>query len=176
MIRGDADPEGDRPRWHVRPAITKNGRGAELPMLPDCARALLPRWSVLAPTAPILIVPHIQTWHAHLTKAGIPEQDERGRWADFHSLRYTFCTWMSRRHPLEVVQRLMRHSTIKLTADLYNDLSLEDMGKTVWSLPFLFSSRWPSRWSGNAKRTYGMNRRKSFRSNGEGGIRTRGGV
>jgi integrase len=138
MIRLDAGPEGDKPRWRVCPEITKNGRGAELPMLPDCARAMLPRWSLLTPAAPLVIVPHIQAWHAHLLKAGIAEQDERGRWADFHSLRYTFGTWMSRQHPIEVVQRLMRHSTIKLTADLYTDLGLEDIGKTVWSLPPLF--------------------------------------
>jgi hypothetical protein len=60
--------------------------------------------------------------------------DERGRHADFHSLRYPFCTWMSRRHPIEVVQRLMRHSTVKLTADLDADLGPEDIGRTVWTL------------------------------------------
>jgi hypothetical protein len=47
---------------------------------------------------------------------------------------------MSQRHPIEVVQRLMRHSTIKLTADVYNDLGLEDIGKTVWTLPPLNSA------------------------------------
>lgn len=52
MTRVDAAPEGDRPRWHVRPEITKNGQGGELPMLPDCAQALLPRWRVMAPAAP----------------------------------------------------------------------------------------------------------------------------
>jgi integrase len=135
MERIDCDPTGDRPRWHVRPQLTKNGLGAELPMLPDCAAVLLPRWQSLPAGEPRCLVPHICTFKEHLKRAGIPRQDERGRWADFHSLRYTFCMWMSQRHPIEVVQRLMRHSTIKLTADLYNDLGLEDIGKTVWSLP-----------------------------------------
>ncbi len=77
--------------------------------------------------------------HLHLqgaSKAGRhPRKDARGRWADFHSLRYTSCTWMARRHAIEYVQRLMRHPTIKLTADWYNDLGLEDIGQSVWSLP-----------------------------------------
>jgi integrase len=140
MARIDCDPRGDRPRWHVRPQLTKNGLGAELPMLPDCAAVLLPRWESLATGEPLCVVPHICTFKEHLKRAGIPRQDERGRWVDFHSLRYTFCTWMSQRHPIEVVQRLMRHSTVKLTADLYNDLGLEDIGKTVWTLPPLFAT------------------------------------
>jgi hypothetical protein len=51
------------------------------------------------------------------------------------SCRYTFCTWLSRQHPIQVVQRLMRHSTIKLTSDLYTDLGLEDLGAESWVLP-----------------------------------------
>jgi integrase len=111
-------------------------------MLPDCARALLAHWQALpSPDALLFVVPHIQTFREHLKKARIPRQDERGRYADFHSLRYTFCTWMSRHHPIEVVQRLMRHSTIKLTSDLYADLGLEDIGKTVWTLPPLLPTK-----------------------------------
>src|SRR5262249_1321871 len=105
---------------------------------------LLAHWRQLpAPDSPLLVVPHIQTWHAHLARAGIAPVDERGRHADFHSLRYTFCTWMSRRHPIEVVQRLMRHCTIRLTADLYADLGLEDIGRTVWALPPLLEGTAP---------------------------------
>jgi integrase len=138
MQRLDCNPEGERPRWCVRPEITKNGRGAELPMLPDCAAALLSHWRELpGPNDTMLAVPAHDTFRKHLRKAKIAPVDERGRHADFHSLRYTFCTWMSRRHPIEVVQRLMRHSTIKLTSDLYSDLGLEDIGKTVWTLPAL---------------------------------------
>jgi integrase len=146
MQRRDASPEGGRPRWAVRPEITKNGRGAELPMLPDCARAMLPHWQSLpGPESPLLAVPAHDTFRKHLKKAKIAPVDERGRHADFHSLRYTFCTWMSRRHPIEVVQRLMRHSTIRLTADLYADLGLEDIGKTVWTLPPLLEGEAPEK-------------------------------
>lgn len=75
-----------------------------------------------------------------ITVEALNQDRKRGGWVDFHSLRYTLCTWMAKRHPLEVVQRLMRQSTIRLTADVYNDLGLEDIGKTVWTLPPLFPS------------------------------------
>ncbi|MFO0880754.1 MAG: hypothetical protein U0840_25760 [Gemmataceae bacterium] len=29
----------------------------------------------------------------------------------------------------------MRHSTIKLTADLYGELGIDDLGEDVWALP-----------------------------------------
>jgi integrase len=80
----------------------------------------------------------VHTAEAHerdLARAGIPRQDARGRWADFHSFRYTFCTWMAQRHPIQVVQRLMRHGTITLTRDLYNDLDLSDTAEELWTLP-----------------------------------------
>jgi len=32
----------------------------------------------------------------------------------------------------------MRHSTIKLTADLYGELGMEDVAEEVWILPSLF--------------------------------------
>jgi hypothetical protein len=52
-----------------------------------------------------------------------------------HSFRYTFCTMIGRILPIQKVKILMRHSAIKLTADLYTDLGLEDVGESVWSLP-----------------------------------------
>ena len=37
-------------------------------------------------------------------------------------------------------QPLMRHSTSKLTADLYGELGIDDVGEDVWNLPTLFPS------------------------------------
>ena len=73
-----------------------------------------------------------------------PAQDSRGRWADFHSFRYTFCTWMAARHPIQVVQRLMRHGTITLTTDIYNDLDLSDTAEQLWTLPPLAAEPFPT--------------------------------
>ena len=137
LQKQDCDPCGPNPRWKIRPDVTKNGVGARLPMLPECAAALQPVWEPLAdPSSPIFrAVPAVELLHGDLFKAGIPRQDGRGRWADFHSFRYTFCTWMAARHPIQIVQRLMRHGTITLTTDLYNDLDLSDTAEELWTLP-----------------------------------------
>ena len=46
-------------------------------------------------------------------------------------------TWLAKRHPIQTVQRLMRHGTITLTVDLYNDLDLSDVAEQEWTLPRL---------------------------------------
>ena len=107
LEKQDCEPCGPHPRWKIRPEVTKNGIGARLPMLPDCAAVLRPVWESLADLSSRMFraVPAIELLHGDLTRAGIPRQDGRGRWADFHSFRYTFCTWMVQRHPIQVVQR-----------------------------------------------------------------------
>jgi hypothetical protein len=70
-----------------------------------------------------------------MARAGIADQDAEGRWVDFHSLRYTFCRLTAEVLPIQVVKRLMRHSTLQLTADLYGELGIEDVTREVWSLP-----------------------------------------
>ena len=115
-------------------------------MLPDCAEALRPIWEQ-ADTAgtrpfraggPAGAMPHVHALHTDLERAGIPRRDERGRWADFHSFRYSFCTWMGRQYPIQKVKVLMRHSTIKLTADLYTDLGIDDVAEAEWMLEPMF--------------------------------------
>jgi len=139
LQKQDCTPTGDNPRWHVRAVVTKNGLGANLPLLPNCADALLPIWESLpSPTSRLFrAIPAMELLHNDLGAAGIARQDERGRWADFHSFRYSFCTWMAKRHPIQTVQRLMRHGTITLTADLDNDLDLTDVAEQLWTLPRL---------------------------------------
>ena len=104
-------------------------------MTPECAEALAETWQSLPPGHKLLKVPRKDRFKKHRLKAGIPAQDERGRWADFHSLRYTFCLWMSRLFPIEVVSKLMRHSSLNLTAQIYLDLGLDREGEGEWVLP-----------------------------------------
>jgi len=146
MQKQDCTPTGPHPRWHVRAEVTKNGRSADLPMLPDCAEALRPVWERLKrPTDRLFVdrygrcaVPHMVTLHEDLVAAGVARQDARGRWADFHSLRYFFCTQMGNRYPIQKVKELMRHSTITLTVDLYTDLGMTDVMESCWALDHLF--------------------------------------
>jgi hypothetical protein len=51
------------------------------------------------------------------------------------SSRYRGGTRMGERLPIQKVKTLMGHSTIKLTADLYGELGMEDLAEDVWALP-----------------------------------------
>jgi hypothetical protein len=52
-----------------------------------------------------------------------------GRVAAFHALRYTFCALLARQYPIEVVSKLMRHSTIQLTSDVYLEFGPDREGE-----------------------------------------------
>jgi integrase len=70
-----------------------------------------------------------------LMRAGIAYRDKAGRYADFHSLRYTFVTALAKAgvHPAKA-QRLARHSTIALTMNLYTSLDVDDLRDAVDSI------------------------------------------
>jgi integrase len=80
--------------------------------------------------------PSIETFRRDLEAAGVPYEDESGRVADFHSLRATFATSLARAGvPLAMAQKLMRHSTPALTANLYTLPERSDRAAAVNSLP-----------------------------------------
>jgi integrase len=79
------------------------------------------------------------TFNRHLERAGIRKVSEDGRRLNFHSLRYTFCTLLASKLPLQAVQRLMRHAQLAKTADLYLQLELDSLPDQVIELPALFS-------------------------------------
>jgi integrase len=145
LQKQDCTPTGERPRWHARAEVTKNGQPIRLPMTPDCAEALAAHWQSLpSATSPLLAVPDKKTFKRHRSKAEIAAKDERGRWADFHSLRYTFCLWMAQHFPIEVVSKLMRHGSLNLTCQIYLDLGLDREGEGQWSLPRLVPAACPT--------------------------------
>jgi integrase len=137
LQKQDCTPTGARPAWHLRAGIEKSRRGDKVPMLPECAELLEPIWQRAKSATDCLFefMPRDHTLRADLKAAEIPTQDDRGRWADFHSFRYTFCTMLSKKLPIQQVKVMMRHLTISLTADLYHDLGLDDMGDEVCNLP-----------------------------------------
>jgi integrase len=146
LTKEDCTPIGPSPHWHLRPEIDKAGRGDRVPMLPDCADLLKPLWEGAKPGARIFrnakgrtTIPYAARLRDDLAKAGIASTDIRGRHADFHSFRYTFCSTMGRTLPIQKVKVLMRHSTITLTADLYLDLGIDDTAEGVWTLQRLFA-------------------------------------
>lgn len=83
-------------------------------------------------------IPRVDSLYLDMAAANIARQDGRGRWADFHSFRYFFCTQMAAIYPIQKVKALMRHCSINQTADLYLDLGLTDVAEDCWFLEPLF--------------------------------------
>jgi integrase len=68
-------------------------------------------------------------------KKKIDTRDERGRVADFHSFRVTFCVLLARKYPLDIVAKLMRHKTVNITYAIYLDHGLDHTaGANQWVL------------------------------------------
>jgi len=73
-----------------------------------------------------------------LEVAGITYRDGAGRVADFHSLRHTFISNLTRSGVSpKIAQSLARHSTIGLTMDTYTHIGLYDERAAIDSLPEL---------------------------------------
>jgi len=73
-----------------------------------------------------------------LETAGIAYKDGAGRVADFHSLRHTFISNLSKSGASpKIAQSLARHSTIGLTMDTYTHIGLYDERAALDSLPVL---------------------------------------
>lgn len=136
----DADP----PTVTVRASTTKNRTEAVLPLTEDVASILQERVSRLLPAA--LVFPG--TWSARcaamlredLAEAEIKDETADGR-IDFHALRGSFVTRLARSGVgLADAQRLARHSTPVLTANVYTKLRLDDAARAVAKLPRLIDT------------------------------------
>jgi integrase len=124
-------------RWTLRAEITKNGRAENIPMLEECWEELKPIWEAArGPTDKLFpSLPAMATLHDDLERARIPRKDPEGRWVDFHSLRYFFCTLLAKKLPIQMVRLLMRHRDITMTCNLYMDLGLTDLNQAILALP-----------------------------------------
>ena len=128
-------------RLKARASTTKNGREAVLPLAPGIAEAL--RNAPPEPQNPVGRVfasklPRAERVSLDYQKAGIPRIDTAGRHADFHLLRYTFCTRLVRSgETLAVAMALMRHSDPKLTMKIYTDVGLLPTSDAILALPNL---------------------------------------
>ncbi len=136
LTRVDLTPTG-RPAWHLRASITKSKRLDRIPMLPECAEAIMPLWSSMTTDSQKLFpqVPGFYVIRSDLKRAGITKHRDDGKKVDFHSLRYFFCTLLAKHLPIQKVKLLMRHKTLQMTADIYCDLGLEDVADDIWDLP-----------------------------------------
>lgn len=136
LERRDVDLEHCPPLWRLRKEATKNRLGGVLPVMPELVPLLRRLCEGKAPKEKLLpTVPTDQTVSAHIAKAKIAKVDAEGRWVNFHSLRYFFCTALAKTLPIQIVRKLMRHATIQRTCDLYMDLGLADTMEAIAELP-----------------------------------------
>ena len=131
----DLHLDADHPCIQLRAKNEKNRRGSTVPLHPQLADELAAMHATCkGPLVLGKLVPAMPVYRADLEAAGIPYKDDDGRQFDFHALRHTFGTNLSRAGvPLIQAMHLMRHSDPKLTAKVYTDSHglplLEAVGK-----------------------------------------------
>ena len=77
-----------------------------------------------------------------LEVAGIPYQDEAGRYADFHASRHTFITNVVKSGAtVKEAQSLARHSKPELTLGIYTHLSASDERRALDKMPSLIDTK-----------------------------------
>ena len=124
----------------LRAAITKNRLASCLPLNSNLAAEFATiRPSAFRPKDKVFPrMPRIERFKLDLKAAGIPYEDENGRFADFHALRYTFATFLTiSQAGQRVTQELMRHHDPKLTALLYTDAAQLPLRYAIENLTWL---------------------------------------
>ncbi len=142
LTRAGFDVDSDEPTVAVEAAYSKHRRRDVLPLRLGLVEALRTHLAAKAPAAPAFKVPDrhhsAKMFREDLEAAGIPHRDDAGRVADFHALRHTFITNLTRSGAKpKVVQMLARHSTFALTMDRYTHLGIHDERAALESLPTL---------------------------------------
>ena len=130
-----------QPFINVRASISKNHKQATLPLTFDVVEGLRKhRPSDCAPTDLVFhrLIPRMDRFRKDLQAAEISYVDNKGEYADFHSLRKTFATLLTLAGiPQRVVMELMRHSDMRLTAKTYTDAGMLPTGDAITKLPAL---------------------------------------
>ncbi len=145
LTRASFDLTDEHPTVSLQARDEKAKRGDRLPLRATTVALLEAHLARKLPMASAFNMPHSYDTAAmirsDLEAAGIEYEDPSGRVADFHALRHTLGTNLARAgvHP-KTAQRLMRHSTITLTMDLYTIAAMEQVTDAVDKLPDLFES------------------------------------
>jgi integrase len=133
---GDIVLDVSAPYILVRSSVAKNGKEecVEVPaVLLDILRGVKAGRSA---GEKAFEFPTWKTFQRDLTLAGIARRDEEGRKASFHSLRHTICTeGLKAGIAPRVMQKMMRHSDIRLTTETYTDTARLPVAAEVNRLP-----------------------------------------
>ena len=161
LRRCDLALSGDAPTVTLPAAASKNRKAATLPLRPGTAAAVADFTAGLMPAAAAFKLParqHVSrvlradladaraAWLAEAEDAAeridrgggdyLAEADATGRVVDFHALRHTFVTNLAAAGVAPaMLQRLARHSTSRLTLDVYTHVRAEGMAEAVAALP-----------------------------------------
>ena len=139
---GDLHLEAVQPFVSLRAVTTKNRKADLLPMRAEVVAALREIKPSGVEEAALVFprFPRIERFRRDLVKAKIQYENETGI-ADFHALRYTFCTNLGNAGvPPAVRQALMRHSDSRLTERIYTDKTMLATWSAVDKLPNLTES------------------------------------
>jgi integrase len=129
-----------KPCLQLRPEANKSRRDERVPLQPGVVRLLASIRPVGSGPLDSVFpgIPTLQTFRRDLRRVGIPVEDAEGKRADFHSLRYSFCTFLARAGvPIRTAMELMRHRDPKLTLQLYTDAGHLETDEAVSRLPDL---------------------------------------
>ena len=140
LIWDDVRLDAAIPCVRVRIACAKNKKEETVPLLPEVVAALKAYRPVDCRMSErvFVSVPQARTLRIDAEKNGIAYQDEFGRYADFHALRYTWGTFLARNGVNQrIAMKLLRHSDIKLTTLIYTDESQLPVYESVKNLPSL---------------------------------------
>ena len=133
--------EANQPEILVRAETAKNKTEEPVMLVPEIVEALQAHrpagWSAKDLVFPNGI-PRARRLQKDSEALGIAYQDEAGRFADFHALRYTWATFLQRNGVAQrFAMKLMRHSDIKLTAKVYTDETKLPIYDSIKNLPRL---------------------------------------
>jgi integrase len=136
------DLDGPRPCLVLPPSVTKNKRGADLPLRADLVGDLKAWLAATGKTGPDRVFKVITTLYRVIRRdlewAGVASRDAQGRTVDVHALRHTTATYLSRAKVApRAAQRFMRHSDIRLTMQTYTDATMMGESEALAALPDL---------------------------------------
>lgn len=138
---GDLKIQGKEAWLAVRASTTKNRKSANLPLRQEILQELLairPEWSKPTDAMFKYRMPKAKSLRNDLEKADIERINKEGKKLDFHSLRHTYATNLSKSGvPPRIAMEMMRHSDIKLTMKTYTDASQLPLVEALNKLPWL---------------------------------------
>ena len=138
---GDVRLEADKPEIVVRAETAKNKKEESVLLVPEIVEALKTHRSGHESQSALVFpngIPRASRLKLDAKRVGVAYKDEQGRYADFHSLRYTWATFLQRNGIAQrFAMKLMRHSDIKLTAKVYTDETQLPIYDSIKNLPRL---------------------------------------